>query len=98
MSARWPSIPSDFVYPVCQVCGEPTPMFSKKGTRITHAKRLKAKTCGSAKCFGAMIGRPKTRGNTRGTNFPHTLSELDFGFQFFNFDRGRLERFLKELK
>jgi len=88
MGTRWPNVPADFVYPVCQVCGEQTPKFSKAGTRVTHAKRLRAKTCGGAKCFGVLVGRRKTRGPLTKSSGSHVvMSDLDVGFQLFNFDR-----------
>jgi len=45
-----------------------------------------------------MISRPKVRGKYKVKAVrPLVVSDLDFGFQLFNFDRGSIERLVKKL-
>jgi hypothetical protein len=89
-------LPPDFEYPVCLVCGKSTPKKTKKGKRLSHSKRMAAKTCGDIACFSALLARRKPRGTySKKGQQPKIVSRLDIGFQFFNFDRALIESLMQ---
>ena len=83
---------ANFEYPLCQVCLGATPTHTKRGRKLEHSKRIKAKSCNSSECISALLRLRKPSGKPRKPNFvrPIVHTALDEGFHLFNLTGSRL--------